>query len=35
VKPSPLLGEHTTQVFGECLEMNAADVEGLRSDRVV
>jgi len=35
VKPSPLLGEHTTQVFGEWLGMNAADVEGLRSDGVV
>jgi crotonobetainyl-CoA:carnitine CoA-transferase CaiB-like acyl-CoA transferase len=35
VKPSPLLGEHTSEVFGEWLGMNAADVEGLRRDGVV
>jgi crotonobetainyl-CoA:carnitine CoA-transferase CaiB-like acyl-CoA transferase len=35
VKPSPLLGEHTSDVFGEWLGMNAADVEGLHRDGVV
>ena len=35
VKPSPLLGEHTSEVFGEWLGMNAADVEGLSRDGVV
>src|SRR5271166_4548924 len=35
VKPAPLLGEHTTEVFGEWLGMRAADIERLRSDGVV
>ena len=35
VKPSPLLGEHTAQVFGEWLGLDPADVEGLRGDGVV
>jgi crotonobetainyl-CoA:carnitine CoA-transferase CaiB-like acyl-CoA transferase len=35
VKPSPLLGEHTSDVFDEWLGMNAADVEGLRRDGIV
>jgi crotonobetainyl-CoA:carnitine CoA-transferase CaiB-like acyl-CoA transferase len=35
VKPSPLLGEHTPQVFGDWLGMSAGDVKGLRDDRIV
>ncbi len=35
VKPAPLLGEHTTQVFGEWLGMSAGDVQALRADGVV
>ncbi len=35
VKPSPLLGEHTGEVFTEWLGMSADDVEGLRKDGVV
>jgi crotonobetainyl-CoA:carnitine CoA-transferase CaiB-like acyl-CoA transferase len=35
VKPSPLLGEHTVQVFADWLGMNAADIDGLRSDGVI
>ncbi len=35
VKPAPLLGEHTTQVFGDWLGMDARNVETLRNDGVV
>jgi crotonobetainyl-CoA:carnitine CoA-transferase CaiB-like acyl-CoA transferase len=35
VKPAPLLGEHTADVFGDWLGMSAADVEGLRRDGIV
>ena len=35
VEPAPLLGEHTTQVFGDWLGMSAGDVEGLRDEGVV
>ena len=35
VKPSPLLGEHTAEVFGEWLDISASDVEALRNDGVV
>ena len=35
VKPAPLLGEHTAEVFGEWLGLNAADVEGLRREGAV
>ncbi len=35
VKPSPLLGEHTAEVFGEWLGMSAGDVKGLRNEGVV
>jgi formyl-CoA transferase len=35
VKPSPLLGEHTTEVFGDWLGISAGDVEGLRDEGVV
>jgi crotonobetainyl-CoA:carnitine CoA-transferase CaiB-like acyl-CoA transferase len=35
VKPAPLLGEHTADVFGEWLGMSTADVEGLRTEGVV
>ena len=35
VKPSPLLGEHTAQVFGDWLGMSAGDIEGLRDEGVV
>jgi formyl-CoA transferase len=35
VKPAPLLGEHTADVFDDWLGMSAADVEGLRRDGIV
>jgi crotonobetainyl-CoA:carnitine CoA-transferase CaiB-like acyl-CoA transferase len=35
LEPAPLLGQHTTQVFGEWLGMSAADVETLRKEGVV
>ena len=35
VKSSPLLGEHTAQVFGDWLDISAADVEGLREEGVI
>jgi crotonobetainyl-CoA:carnitine CoA-transferase CaiB-like acyl-CoA transferase len=35
VGPSPLLGEHTTQVLGDWLGMRAGDVKGLRDEGVV
>jgi formyl-CoA transferase len=35
VKPSPLLGEHTAEVFGEWLDMSAGDVATLRDEGVV
>jgi crotonobetainyl-CoA:carnitine CoA-transferase CaiB-like acyl-CoA transferase len=35
VKPAPLLGEHTADVFGEWLGMSPVDVDQLRSDGVV
>jgi formyl-CoA transferase len=35
VKPSPLLGEHTAEVFGEWLDMSADDVKRLRNEGVV
>ena len=35
VEPSPLLGEHTSQVFGKWLGMSAADVEALRQEGIV
>jgi crotonobetainyl-CoA:carnitine CoA-transferase CaiB-like acyl-CoA transferase len=35
VKPSPLLGEHTADVFGEWLGIGAGDLEALRRDGVV
>jgi formyl-CoA transferase len=35
VKPSPLLGEHTTEVFGDWLGISAGDVDGLRDEGVV
>ena len=35
IKPSPLLGEHTTDVFGEWLGMSPVDVDQLRSDGVL
>ena len=35
VKPSPLLGEHTAEVFGEWLDMSAGDVAMLREEGVV
>jgi crotonobetainyl-CoA:carnitine CoA-transferase CaiB-like acyl-CoA transferase len=35
VKPAPLLGEHTAEVFGEWLDISASDVEALRNDGVV
>ena len=35
VEPSPLLGQHTREVFGDWLGMSDGDVEGLRRDGVV
>ena len=35
VRPSPLLGEHTSEVFADWLGMSAGDLEGLRKDGVV
>ena len=35
VEPSPLLGQHTTEVFGHWLGMSAGDVDGLRREGVV
>jgi len=35
VKASPLLGEHTAQVFGDWLDISAAAVEGLREEGVI
>jgi formyl-CoA transferase len=35
VEPSPLLGEHTAEVFGEWLDMSAGDVATLRDEGVV
>ena len=35
VKPAPLLGEHTADVFDEWLGMSTADVEALRAEGVV
>jgi crotonobetainyl-CoA:carnitine CoA-transferase CaiB-like acyl-CoA transferase len=35
VKPAPLLGEHTTQVFADWLGMSAVDIDRLRGDGIV
>ena len=35
VEPSPLLGQHTTEVFGDWLGIAAGDVKGLREQGVV
>lgn len=35
VKPSPLLGEHSEQVFSNWLGMSAGDVKGMRDEGVV
>jgi crotonobetainyl-CoA:carnitine CoA-transferase CaiB-like acyl-CoA transferase len=35
VKPAPLLGEHTAQVFGEWLDMSSGDLQALRDEGVV
>ena len=35
VKPAPLLGEHTAEVFADWLGMSAADLKSLRDDGVV
>ncbi len=35
VKPSPLLGEHTAQVFGDWLGMSEGDIAALRKEGVV
>jgi crotonobetainyl-CoA:carnitine CoA-transferase CaiB-like acyl-CoA transferase len=34
IEPSPLLGEHTNEVFGSWLGMSAVDVKGLKDERV-
>jgi crotonobetainyl-CoA:carnitine CoA-transferase CaiB-like acyl-CoA transferase len=33
--PAPLLGQHTTQVFGEWLGISSADVEALREEGII
>jgi len=35
LEPAPLLGQHTTQVFGEWLGIGAADLESLRKEGVI
>jgi crotonobetainyl-CoA:carnitine CoA-transferase CaiB-like acyl-CoA transferase len=35
VKPSPLLGEHTAEVFGQWLGMSASDLRSLHDEGVV
>ena len=35
VEPSPLLGEHTTEVFGDWLGIEASDLAELRDDGVI
>ena len=35
IAPAPLLGQHTTQVFGDWLGMSARDVQGLKDDGVI
>ncbi|HVB15385.1 MAG TPA: CoA transferase, partial [Stellaceae bacterium] len=35
IAPAPLLGQHTTQVFGDWLGMSERDVQGLKDDGVI
>ena len=35
IAPSPLLGEHTGQVFGDWLGLSERDVAGLKEDGVI
>jgi len=35
LEPAPLLGQHTTQVFGDWLGMSAGDVEALKKEGVI
>ncbi|MBV8121706.1 MAG: CoA transferase, partial [Alphaproteobacteria bacterium] len=35
VKPSPLLGEHTAEVFAHWLDMSPSEVEELRRDGII
>ena len=35
IKPSPLLGEHTNEVFGSWLGMSAGDVKGLKDEGAI
>src|SRR5262249_62409650 len=35
VKPAPLLGEHTGEVFGQWLDMSPAEVAALRAEGVI
>jgi crotonobetainyl-CoA:carnitine CoA-transferase CaiB-like acyl-CoA transferase len=35
IKPAPLLGEHTTEVLGEWLGLDAASVAGLHKDGII
>ena len=35
VEPSPMLGQHTADVLGEWLGMNASEIEGLKGENVV
>jgi formyl-CoA transferase len=35
VKPSPLLGQHTTDVLSTWLGMSTAEIDGLKQDNIV
>ena len=35
IKPSPLLGEHNGEVFGDWLGMSAGDVKGMKEEGVI
>ena len=35
IKPSPLLGQHTEEVFGSWLGMSAGDVKGMKDEGIV
>ena len=35
VKPSPLLGQHTTDVLSTWLGLSAAEIDGLKQDSIV
>ncbi|MBV8935091.1 MAG: hypothetical protein JO095_04705 [Alphaproteobacteria bacterium] len=35
IKPAPLLGEHTAEVFGDWLGMSAGELEAMQRDGIV